>query len=294
MNILLLGGQTGLLGQALKNVLQADGHTLFFAGRHDPIFDNDFLKRTIQEKEISTIINTIAYTQVDKAEDEVKEATKINADLPELLGKIANETKTALVHYSTDFIFDGKKNKPYLPNDTPNPLNIYGKTKLEGEQRLMQIAPEKLLIIRTAWLFGPDKINFVHKILTLGKEKGKLTIVNDQIGSPTYTVDLARYSLALLQKQTWGIFHITNSGQASWYDLAVKAVQLTKIPCQIIPITSDNFPQKAIRPPFSVLNCRNFTTTTDITPRPWQNGLTEYLQHTVFIEKFTTPENLFK
>ena len=279
MNILLLGGQTGLLGQALKKVLQANGHKLFFAGRHDPIFDNNFLKKTIQEKEISTIINTIAYTQVDKAEDEIKKATKINVDLPELLGKVANETKTTLVHYSTDFVFDGKKNKPYLPSDMPNPLSVYGKTKLEGEQKLIQIAPEKLLIIRTAWLFGPDKINFVQKILILGKEKGKLTIVNDQIGSPTYTVDLAQYSLALLQKQTWGIFHIANSGQASWYDRTVKAAKLAKIPCQIIPITSANFPQKAIRPPFSVLNCQNFTTTTGIIPRPWQNGLTEYLQN---------------
>ncbi len=279
MNILLLGGLSGLLGQALKKVLQANGHTLFFAGRHDPIFDSNFLKKTIQEKEISTIINTIAYTQVDKAEDEAKEAAKINADLPELLGQIAKETKTALVHYSTDFVFDGKKNTPYLPSDTPNPLSVYGKTKLAGEQKLLQLAPENLLLIRTAWLFGADKTNFVHKILTLGKKLGKLTIVNDQIGSPTYTADLARYSLALLQKKAWGIFHLANSGTASWYDLTVKAAELAQIPCKILPIASDDFPQKATRPPFSVLDCSDFTNITGITPRPWQEGLTEYLQN---------------
>lgn len=278
MRILLLGGKTGLLGQALKKACDRRNWSTLCLGRHDDLFNAPALHRLITDERITAIINTVAYTQVDKAEKQPEEAARLNADLPEILGKVAVSCAVPLVHYSTDFVFDGAKGSPYLPTDSPNPQSVYGQTKLEGEQRLLALGPQHVLILRTAWLFGPDKTNFVHKILGLARKHDRLTIVHDQIGSPSCTTDVSEYCAALIEKQARGRYHVVNAGQASWYELTAQAVKLAGISCRVEPIASADFPQQAKRPPYSVLDHTDFEQTAGITPRPWQEALAEYIR----------------
>ncbi|SDN58621.1 dTDP-4-dehydrorhamnose reductase [Desulfonauticus submarinus] len=275
---LILGGQTGLLGQAITDILNKNKWEAISPAKNKfNIFSSEELKNFIQKHHISYVFNTIAYTQVDKAEQEQKKAIELNRTFPVILGNVCKELGIYLIHYSTDFVFNGQKESPYEPTDPPCPLNIYGKTKLEGEKNLLEITNLKLLIIRTAWLFGQGKVNFVSKILNLAKEKQTLNVVHDQVGSPTYTYDLAKYSLQLVNTNATGIFHIVNSGQASWCELAQEAVHCLGLQCKIIPISSHEFPQTAKRPTYSVLSTKKFTEQTGITPRPWVQALREYL-----------------
>jgi len=275
---LVLGGKTGLLGQKLSQVLQERGWEVKapFRGELD-IFSEEAVSSYVQEHSISHIFNTVAYTQVDLAEEEKEQARLLNRNLPKILAQVASKKNLYFIHYSTDFVFNGKHTLPYEPEDKPHPLSVYGQTKLEGERAITDILKQNFLIIRTAWLFGEDKENFVSKILRLARERESLKVVHDQIGSPTYTKDLALYTLNLLEKQGAGIFHLVNSGQASWCELAQEAISCAGLPCKVIPITSKEYPQRALRPSFSVLSTRKFTQLTGITPRPWIQALREYL-----------------
>ncbi|SHN54287.1 dTDP-4-dehydrorhamnose reductase [Desulfovibrio litoralis] len=280
--VLILGGDGGLLGSALVCVFKADGWKVDATKRKDfDHLDPVRLKEVISASKPDLIINTIAYTQVDQAEDEPQQADKVNRILPLTLGEIVKKLGIKLIHYSTDFVFSGSKKKPYLTTDEPSSESVYGKTKLDGEKTLLALDSKDICIIRTAWLFGPSKKNFVATILKLCETKKELNVVFDQIGSPTYTVDLAEYSLALAKKlmlgQASGIYHIVNSGQASWCELAAEAVRLSQSDCRILAISSDQYPQKAKRPPYSVLDTSRFTELTGVTPRPWLKGLSDFL-----------------
>jgi dTDP-4-dehydrorhamnose reductase len=275
---LVLGGKTGLLGQALAQVLKEQGWEILCPGRKDlDVFAQPMLEEYIECHRPTHIFNTIAYTQVDLAEEESREAMRLNKSLPVLLARTARACGLFFIHYSTDFVFDGKKSSPYVPEDEPNPLSVYGKSKLEGEQGIMALGWDKTLIIRTAWLFGPHKTNFVDKILILAAGRPTLNIVHDQIGCPTYTLDLASYTLALVQAEAKGLFHLTNTGHASWCEFAAEAIACSGVPAQVLPISSADFPQKATRPPYSVLDCSAFTRQTGLTPRPWIQALRAYL-----------------
>jgi dTDP-4-dehydrorhamnose reductase len=181
------------------------------------------------------------------------------------------------VHYSTDFVFNGRKSSPYTPEDQPAPSSVYGQTKLQGERELLALGLPSLLIIRTSWLFGPCKTNFVTRILELAASRPELSVVHDQVGSPSYTPDLAANSLALLDQGATGIFHLANAGRASWCELATEAVRGADLPCRIKPIPSSEYPQKACRPAYSVLDLGAFSAVTGITPRPWLQALREFL-----------------
>ncbi|MDQ7031289.1 MAG: dTDP-4-dehydrorhamnose reductase [Desulfonauticus sp.] len=275
---LVLGGKTGLLGQDIVEVLKKEGWEVIAPSREElNIFSSQELYSYIKDNEVDFVFNTIAYTQVEKAEEEPKKAFELNKVFPKIVGNVCKELDVYLIHYSTDFVFDGQKETPYEDTDEPHPLNVYGQTKLEGEKVLLEIPDLEVLIIRTAWLFGRGKLNFVSKILNLAKNKSSLNVVHDQVGSPTYTLDLARYSLALLHKKSTGIFHVVNAGQASWCELAQEAVNCLGLACQIIPISSKDFPQKAKRPAYSVLSINKFVQTTGIQPRSWIQALREYL-----------------
>ena len=191
--------------------------------------------------------------------------------------KAVQNTGVPLVHYSTDFVFNGKKTTPYGPGDQPAPSSVYGQTKLQGERELLALDLPNLLIIRTSWLFGPCKTNFVTRILELAATRPELSVVHDQIGSPSYTPDLAAGSLALLDRGATGIFHLANAGQASWCELATEAVRGADLACRIKPIPSSEYPQKACRPAYSVLDLGAFTAATGIAPRPWLQALREFL-----------------
>jgi dTDP-4-dehydrorhamnose reductase len=182
-----------------------------------------------------------------------------------------------LVHYSTDFVFSGKKKTPYTIEDPPDPVNVYGKTKLAGEEALLSLGLERLLIIRTAWLFGPGKKNFVQTILERCQGAQAIGVVHDQVGSPTYTPDLARYSLKLVEAEGKGLYHVVNAGEANWCELASEAARLAQKECAINGIPSAVYPQKAVRPAYSVLDTTKFEQTTGITPRPWPQALQEYI-----------------
>ncbi|MDD4649248.1 MAG: dTDP-4-dehydrorhamnose reductase [Desulfoplanes sp.] len=275
---LVLGGKTGFLGQALAQVLTAQGWEIICPGRNDlDVFNQNDMDRYLETHRPSHIFNTIGYTQVDTAEEDQNQAALLNKTLPVLLARLARQRGLYFIHYSTDFVFDGKKTTPYLIEDSTSPLNIYGQSKRDGEQGILALGWEKTLIIRTAWLFGPFKTNFVDRIIELAQERDSLGIVHDQIGSPTFTMDLACHTLELIKRNAKGIYHITNSGHASWCELAAEAIACAGVPCHVKAIASKDYPQKAVRPAYSVLDCSAFIQKTGITPRPWVQALRAYL-----------------
>lgn len=274
----VLGGKTGLLGQALSLALTRQGWAVHAPGRDElNLFERPAVEDYIARTKAEVLFNTVAYTKVDQAEDEPAEASRLNRQLPFVLGKAVRAAGVPMVHYSTDFVFNGRKTSPYGPADQTAPCSVYGQTKLQGERELMSLGLPNLLIIRTSWLFGPCKTNFVTRILELAASRPELSVVHDQIGSPSYTPDLAAGSLALLAKGATGIFHLANAGQASWCELATEAVRGADLACRIKPIPSSEYPQKACRPAYSVLDLGAFTAATGIAPRPWLQALREFL-----------------
>jgi dTDP-4-dehydrorhamnose reductase len=247
-------------------------------GRPDGnILDAAFLARKIRSIAPGVIFNAAAWTQVDLAEDRPSEAMDLNRGLVSSLARIVKGSSIRLMHYSTDFVFDGNRQTPYTPEDSPKPESVYGKTKLAGERALECLPPEQYCIVRTAWLFGPGRGNFVDTVLNACRKRDSIDVVHDQTGSPTYTADLASWSLSLMKAEGRGIFHVVNSGLASWCDLACEAVSLAAVPCRVNPISSAEWPQKARRPHFSALDTRRFTEVTGIVPRPWPLALREYI-----------------
>ncbi len=278
--VLVLGGQTGLLGQEIaKTYAQEENkYEVLCLGRQDfDIFNTKLLGDYIEKNTPDIIYNTIAYTQVDLAEDNKEEAFKVNATFAENLGKLLVGSKTALVHYSTDFVFDGKSQLPYTEEDKTNPLSVYGASKLAGEEALLKLSLHQCLIIRTSWLFGPGRKNFISVMLAKAKECQEVSVVYDQVGSPSYTLGLAPNSLALVNAKAKGIYHLTNSGIASWSDFAQEAFQIAGLTTQVLPIPSSEYPQKAKRPAYSVLSHNKFTELTGINPRPWSQALRDYI-----------------
>ena len=249
-NALIAGGDTGLLGQALVHVMQKQGLNVLTPGRGElDLFDARQLENIIRKNNIDLVANAVAYTGVDQAEEEQEEAFRLNRDLPGVLGQVCRDNDVCLLHYSTDYVFDGKKSIPYSTDDQPRPLSVYGRSKLAGEELLLKNPWGRLLIIRSAWLFGPFKNNFVQKIIQMAQSGQPLNVVHDQVGSPTYTLDLARYSLELVRKQTSGLFHVVNKGQASWCELASESIMCTGLSSRLNPVSSEEFPRQAKRPP---------------------------------------------
>jgi dTDP-4-dehydrorhamnose reductase len=274
----VLGGRTGLLGQALTAALEDHGWRVDAPGRAElDVLDSDALARHLEAQEPDFVFNAVAYTQVDKAEDEPERATLLNKTFPLGLGRLAKTQGFRLIHYSTDFVFDGRAQTPYHEDDETGPASVYGRSKLAGERALLELNLPGLCILRTAWLYGPGKGNFVRTILGLAKEREQIQVVHDQIGSPTYTRDLAAYSLELASLKVHGVFHLVNRGQASWCELAAEAVNLAGLQCQVQAIPSSDYPQKAPRPAYSVLDTDKFTDLTGIQPRPWVQALREYV-----------------
>jgi len=281
---LVLGGQRGLLGQALVCTLKNNEYTVYTLDREDgDILDIAFLSKKIEEFNPNYIYNAIAYTKVDQAEDDKMQALLVNRSLPANVGTLIKESTIRLIHYSTDFVFSGTKKSAHTENDPTKPINVYGNTKLEGEKALLDLNLTNFSILRTSWLFGPYKNNFITTILDACEKNDSLSVIHDQIGSPTFTMDLAYWSMLLAEKSVNGIFHAANSGQASWCELASEAVALTEKNCLINPITSDQWPQKAARPTFSVLDTTLLSNTIKTTLRPWPQALREYIYSDILL-----------
>uniref|UniRef100_I2PZU8 dTDP-4-dehydrorhamnose reductase n=1 Tax=Desulfovibrio sp. U5L TaxID=596152 RepID=I2PZU8_9BACT len=275
---IVLGGKTGLLGRPLTQALAEAGFAVRPTTRTelDP-FDTEAVSRALADFSATHLFNTVAYTAVDAAEDDADAAYRLNRDLPAGLARACDTARAMLVHYSTDFVFRGDKATPYTEEDPTGPESVYGASKLAGERAILETGLLRYQILRTAWLYGPGKKNFVATILGLAATREELRVVGDQIGSPTSTLDLAGWSAELAATGKSGIFHAVGSGHASWCELAAEAVSVAGLPCRVVSIPSSQYPQKAKRPAYSVLSTAKLAGTIGREPRPWVQAVRDYV-----------------
>ncbi len=235
-------------------------------------------QEAIKEIEPDIVINAAAYTNVDGCETAKDECFAVNAEAVKNIADACRDKNIHIIHFSTDYVFDGAAKQPYQEDHQCNPINTYGASKMAGERYLRSLS-DNYLLIRTAWLYGVKGKNFVQTILEKVKTAKKLTVVDDQIGSPTYTKDLAAAVDLLIKQNAKGIFHITNRGSCSWYQFALKILQEAGIhEIDVTPIKSDQLQRPAKRPAYSVLSMQKFIQTTGKTMQPWQLGLQDYLE----------------
>ena len=281
MQRVALIGANGMLAAAIRKLAPAD-----YAIQTYDLPDFDLTDKTqvlaLRANAPDIIINCAAFTNVDGCETQQELAMQVNGAGPGLLAELARQTGAVLLHISTDFVFDGHKTSPYLEDDLPNPLSVYGKSKLAGEQQIQQSDLDKYFIIRTSWLYGAGGSNFVETIIRLAKERSELKIVADQRGTPTWTEDLARAIFALLRGDRYGLYHYSNDGECSWHEFAceiinqvrfVEALQVKEV--QQIP--TEGYPLPAVRPKYSVLSKEKIKQATGLAIPFWQLSLKTYL-----------------
>ncbi len=257
MKSVLITGACGQLGQAIKEI-ESEYSTLdfFFATRDIlDITDQQALADFFSEHTFDVVVNCAAYTAVDKAESDINTARLINATATKYLAQITAENNIPLVHISTDYVFDGNSPTPRTEADAVNPIGVYGQTKLEGEQFALAINP-KTIIIRTAWVYSKYGANFVKTMLRLFSEKQEIGVINDQLGSPTNAIDLARVIATIISQDSleYGVFHYSNEGECTWYDFAMKIKELSDSSIHINAIPTSAYPTPAKRPAYSLLD----------------------------------------
>ncbi|TLU87857.1 MAG: dTDP-4-dehydrorhamnose reductase [Chlorobium sp.] len=281
---ILVTGSRGQLGSELLVLSASCPHHNFF------FYDLPDLDITVQERvealctnyNIDVIVNCAAYTAVDKAEIDSATAYKVNSDGPAVLAACARDRHALLLHVSTDYVFDGTSNIPYRETDPVAPLGVYGRSKWEGEERIRAIAPS-YMIFRTSWLYSVFGVNFVKTMLRLGADRPELSVVVDQIGTPTWAADLAAVLVSIIDRHdrdfSYGeTFHYSNEGVASWYDFAQSVMELAGVSCQITPVESAQYPQIASRPLYSVLNKSAIKKDWGINIPYWRDSLKAMLQ----------------
>ena len=273
-----------MLAHALVDALAARGLKPLAIRRAEcDIANAEDVSRLFREHRPTLLLNCAAHTGVDLCEDEPRKANAINGEGPGNLARAAKEYKTRLIHFSTDFIFDGQSERPYRTEDRPNPVSAYGASKLLGERLIQEIDPEGWLVLRTAWLFGRHGNCFPQTMVKLARAGKPLRVVSDQRGSPTSTLDLADATLRLLDQGAQGVFHLTNSGITSWYDFASATLKAFGISADLAPVTTADWlrvrPKQAKRPAYSGLDCSCYTTATGKTMRPWAEALADYRQN---------------
>jgi dTDP-4-dehydrorhamnose reductase len=274
MKVLVTGGN-GQLGNELRLLATSypDMEFLFTDIEELDITRESEVERAFSEFRPSWVINCAAYTAVDKAEQEPDKAMLINTWAAEILAKTATKLNTRVVHISTDYVFDGRNYRPYKEDDTKNPQGVYAQSKAAGEERVLEFNP-LAIIVRTSWLYSAFGINFVKTIKRVGKERGQLKVVADQIGSPTWASDLAGAILTLIkQNAEAGIYHYANEGVCSWYDFAKAIIELTGIRCKVGPTDTAGYPLPSPRPFYSVLDKSKFTISTRQTIPYWRDSL---------------------
>ena len=293
MRILVLG-KNGQLGRSIHKLVNTDTKIDNNQHSNDFIFiDREGLDLSSESNighyfdsndKFDIIINCAAYTQVDKAEQEVELANQINHLAVKQLASIANKQQAKLIHISTDYVFDGESDKPYTETDTPNPINVYGKTKLAGEKTLQAVMPMNAIIIRTSWLYSEYGNNFVSTMLRLGEERGEISVGNDQIGSPTYATDLAKIILHIIKTkefkemgQVAQIYHYSNKGKCSWHEFAKEIFKIVEVSCKVNPIATQQYPTPANRPMNTIMSTDKIIQKFNINIIPWQESLARCL-----------------
>jgi dTDP-4-dehydrorhamnose reductase len=281
MKILLLGAR-GMLGTDLLPILAGKHEVVGKDIEHFDLTNSERVQEEIACSRPAVVINAAAYTDVDGCESHRDLAFAVNAEGARNVARACSRSETAMIHFSTDYVFDGRSPIPYEEDAPPHPLNVYGKSKLQGEHYIQEILGN-YLIIRTAWLYGAHGKNFVDTILRLAAQKDELRVVNDQRGAPTFTKDLARAVDAVVSRGIQGILHVINSGSCTWFEFARKILEIKKPlndRLRVVPISSKELARPAPRPANSVLDCTRFGRLTGETMRPWDIALKEYLGET--------------
>ena len=286
---ILVTGKNGQLGKSIQKIVNTgtkidnnqSPNDFIFAGREElNLSSESSISHYFDNNKFDIIINCAAYTQVDRAEQDAELANQINHLAVKQLASIAIKQQARLIHISTDYVFDGESNKPYLETDTPNPINTYGRTKLAGEKALQALMPINAIIIRTNWLYSEYGNNFVKTILRLGKERDELKVVSDQIGSPTYATDLADVILEIIKHkkfrylgQTMQIYHYSSEEEISWYEFAKEIFKIERIECKVNSINSQQYPSPTKRPRNTLMNKDKIVEVFNIKISNWKSSL---------------------
>lgn len=290
MKVLLIGAN-GQLGSDIKKVFSADSTFNIITLSHADIDITDFVatKDVITSNKPDVVINTAAFHQVDKCEQEAEKTFAVNAAAIKNLAVICKERDIPLVHFSTDYVFgiDQERRQPYVETDRPGPVNVYGVSKIAGEYCIQYIA-QKYYIIRVAGLFGVAGSsgkggNFIETMLKIAREKGEVKVKNDEFTTPTYTVDVANNTKELIKTGKYGIYHMTSQGECSWFDFASKIFELTKTKVNCLPVSADDFPTPAKRPRYTVLENKHLKEISLDKMSPWQEALRRYLVNKGYI-----------
>ncbi len=273
----LVTGVRGQLGYDVVNELEKRGHTAVGVDVQEmDITDALTVRRVITETCPDGVIHCAAYTAVDAAEDNVELCRQVNAVGTENVAAVCKDLGCKLMYISTDYVFNGQGTRPWEPDDEREPLNVYGQTKYEGELAVEQL--EKYFIVRIAWVFGVNGKNFIKTMLNLGRTRDSLTVVDDQIGSPTYTYDLARLLVDMIETEKYGRYHATNEGLCTWYEFACEIFKQAGIQVKVTPVASDQYPAKAKRPMNSRMDKSKLTANGFRPLPPWQDALRRYLE----------------
>lgn len=275
----LVTGYKGQLGYDVVNELEKRGHEAIGVDVEEmDITDAAVVKRVITDTAPDAVIHCAAYTAVDAAEDQEELCRKVNAFGTENIAKVCGDLDIKMMYISTDYVFDGQGERPWEPDDPRDPMNVYGQTKYEGELAVEKHV-KKFFLVRIAWVFGVNGKNFIKTMLRLGEERGEVGVVADQIGSPTYTYDLARLLVDMIETEHYGRYHATNEGLCSWYEFAVEIFRQAGMDqVKVNPLTSDQFPAKAKRPMNSRMSKEKLDEKGFQRMPSWQDALSRYLE----------------
>lgn len=281
MDKILVIGAGGQLGQCLKTVASRRGITeIVFPSEADAnILNQAGLQALLSKAQPAFVINCAAYTAVDKAEDEIELAKAVNETGAANLAIACADAGATLIHVSTDFVFEGNEVKLLLESDIANPINVYGQTKLDGEKAVVSLL-KSYFILRTSWLYSEYANNFVKTMLKLGADRDELNIIADQVGTPTYAIDLANAIFDVIESgsDAYGIYHYSNEGVTSWFDFAKAIFDISDTTVKVNPIPGSAYPTKATRPAFSVMDKSKIKNTFNLTIPYWRNSLVECIQ----------------
>lgn len=274
----LVTGVKGQLGYDVVNELEKRGLEAVGVDIDEmDITDAVSVDKVIKETSPDAVIHCAAYTAVDAAEDNVELCRKVNADGTANIAKVCKELDIKMMYISTDYVFDGQGERPWEPDDERHPLNVYGQTKYEGEVAVTD-ALDKFFIVRIAWVFGVNGKNFIKAILNKAETVDTLTVVNDQFGSPTYTFDLAKLLVDMIQSDKYGFYHATNEGICTWYEFACEIIRQAGLNTKVLPVSADQYPAKAKRPTNSRMSKEKLTENGFEKLPAWQDALKRYLE----------------
>ncbi|MDO5823519.1 dTDP-4-dehydrorhamnose reductase [Methanobrevibacter sp.] len=273
---ILIAGSNGMLGNDLKEVLQDKHELILTTSKTMDITNKNHTIDFISNEKPDIVINSAAYTDVDGCEENQDVAYAVNGKGVKNLALACRAVDCPLVHISTDYIFNGKNDRPWVENDEADPISVYGKSKLKGEEAILEIL-DKFFIVRTAWLYGVNGRNFPKTMLELAENHSEITVVYDEIGTPTYAMDLANAISQLIETDFYGIYHITNSGSCSWCEFARYIFEVANVDVNVIPVTASEFARAAPRPSYSVLKNKTWVENGFKPLRSYKDAISEYI-----------------